>query len=160
MVLIVLGLVATLAGFLVRPEWTPVAASVLRRGGDILTFSTLTWVVAHMVYAPGRITFRRLQGAVVVYLNLATIFALAYGLIWELRPGAFFEPFCPSGRPGGSREPAVFQPHDTDNDRLRRHRPGRPVCPSLPNLESVLGQFYLAITVARLMTLELEDRRR
>jgi hypothetical protein len=24
-----------------------------RRGGDIVTFSTLTWVVSHMVYSPG-----------------------------------------------------------------------------------------------------------
>jgi hypothetical protein len=27
-------------------------------------------------------------------------------------------------------------------------------------LEAVVGQFYLAITVARLVTLELQDRRR
>lgn len=59
---------------------------MLRRGGDILTFSALTWVVAHAVYAPGRITFRRLQGAIVLYLNFATIFASAYALIWELSP--------------------------------------------------------------------------
>jgi hypothetical protein len=30
----------------------------------------------------------------------------------------------------------------------------------LANLESVLGQFFLAITVTRLVTLELQDRRR
>jgi hypothetical protein len=35
-----------------------------------------------------------------------------------------------------------------------------PLARSLANLESVLGQFYLAITVARLVTLELADRRR
>jgi voltage-gated potassium channel Kch len=35
-----------------------------------------------------------------------------------------------------------------------------PFARSLANLESVIGQFYLAITVARLVTLELEDRRR
>jgi hypothetical protein len=35
-----------------------------------------------------------------------------------------------------------------------------PFASSLANLESVLGQFYLAITVARLVTLELADRRR
>jgi hypothetical protein len=34
-----------------------------------------------------------------------------------------------------------------------------PFARSLANLESVFGQFYLAITVARLVTLELEDRR-
>ena len=35
-----------------------------------------------------------------------------------------------------------------------------PFARSLANLELVIGQFYLAITVARLVTLELEDRRR
>ena len=35
-----------------------------------------------------------------------------------------------------------------------------PLARSLANLESVIGQFYLAITVARLVTLELENRRR
>src|SRR5207302_1250587 len=35
-----------------------------------------------------------------------------------------------------------------------------PFARSLANLESVIGQFYLAITVARLVTLELADRHR
>ena len=35
-----------------------------------------------------------------------------------------------------------------------------PLARSLANLESVIGVFYVAITVARLVTLELEDRRR
>ena len=38
--------------------------------------------------------------------------------------------------------------------------PVEPFARSLANLESVLGLFYLAITVARLVTLEVEDRRR
>jgi hypothetical protein len=38
--------------------------------------------------------------------------------------------------------------------------PVDPFARSLANFESVLGQFYLAITVARLVTLELEDRSR
>ena len=37
--------------------------------------------------------------------------------------------------------------------------PLNPFARSLANLESVIGPFYLAITVARLVTLELEDRR-
>ena len=39
---ILLGLAAILAGVWPGPEWSPLAASVLRRGGDILTFSALT----------------------------------------------------------------------------------------------------------------------
>jgi hypothetical protein len=35
-----------------------------------------------------------------------------------------------------------------------------PFARSLDNLAAVVGQFYLAITVARLVTLELQDRRR
>ena len=78
---ILLGLAATGAGFLFGQVWSPVTAGVVRRGGNILVFSALTWVVAHAVYAPGRITSRRLQGAAVVYLNLALIFASAFSLL-------------------------------------------------------------------------------
>jgi hypothetical protein len=55
--------------------------------------------IAHAVYAPGRVTSHRLQGAVVLYLSLATIFALAYGLIWELSPGAFANLHARAGSP-------------------------------------------------------------
>ena len=88
-ILILLGLAAIAANFLLSGGLSPVVTAVLHRSGDILAFSALTWVVAHAVYAPGRITFRRLQGAIVLYLSLATIFASAYALIWELSPGAF-----------------------------------------------------------------------
>jgi hypothetical protein len=74
---ILLGLAAVATSFLLGGVLSPVSIIVLRRGGDILTFSTLSWVIGHAVYAPGRITFHRLQGAVVLYLSLATIFASA-----------------------------------------------------------------------------------
>jgi hypothetical protein len=35
-----------------------------------------------------------------------------------------------------------------------------PFACSLANFKSVVGQFFIAITVVRLVTLELEDRRR
>ena len=85
-VTILLGLAAAAASFALGREWSPITASVLNHGGFILAFSALIWVVAHALYAPGRITFHRLQGAVVVYLSLATIFANAFGLVWQLIP--------------------------------------------------------------------------
>jgi hypothetical protein len=102
-VAIVLGLAATLASFSLGPETSSVTASVLRRGGSILTFSALTWVVVQAVYAPGRITFRRLQGPVVLYLNLATIFASVFGLIWNLNPTAFVNLPASTGGPDEPR---------------------------------------------------------
>jgi hypothetical protein len=86
---ILLGLATIAASIALGGEWSSVSASVLNRSGIILVFSALTWVVAHAVYAPGRITFHRLQGAVVVYLSLAMIFAAAFSLVWELIPGTF-----------------------------------------------------------------------
>ena len=82
-VVILLGLAATVASFLPTGEWLPVSDTMARHGGEMLTFSALIWVVAHAVYAPGRITFHRLQGAIVLYLSFAMIFAATYGLIWE-----------------------------------------------------------------------------
>ena len=89
---ILLGLAAILAAVSLGSKSPPPIASTLRRGGDILTFLALSWVVSHAVYAPGRITFHRLQGAAVLYLNVAIIFAAAFTLIWELSPAAFSSP--------------------------------------------------------------------
>ena len=157
---ILLGLAAMLAGISLGSEWPPVAARVLQRCGDILTFSALTWVVAHAVYAPGRITLQRLQGAVVVYLNAATIFAAAFSLIWELNPAAFG---IPAAAADDLRELATMLYFSLTTLTTTGYGDIVPVDPfarSLANREAVIGPFYLAITIARLVTLEMEDRRR
>ena len=159
-ILILLGLAATAASFLISAEWSPVSTTVLRRGGEILAFSALTWVVAHAVYAPGRITFRRLQGAAVIYLNLATIFASAYGLIWELSPGAFVNLVTPAGDPQEVATMLYFSLTTLTTTGYGDIVAVDPFARSLANLESVLGQFFLAITVTRLVTMELADRHR
>ena len=61
-----LGLAAIATSVLPGQEWSPLEITMLRRGGDVLAFSALTWVVAHAVYARGRITSPRLQGAAVI----------------------------------------------------------------------------------------------
>ncbi len=157
---IALGLAAMLADLLLSSEASPVMASVLERGGNIVLFSALTWVVAHAVYAPGRITFRRLQGAVVVYLNLATIFASAYRLIWELNPAAFTNLPAEANGSGGLAAMLYFSFTTLTTTGYGDIVAILPLARSLANLESVIGQLYLAVTVARLVTLELEDRRR
>ena len=98
-IFILLGLAVIAASILHSGEWSPVSAPALRREGDILVFCALIWEVAHAVYADGPITSYRLQGAVVLYLSLATVFAAAYGLIWELNPSAFVYLLAPVGSP-------------------------------------------------------------
>ena len=157
---IVLGLIATFASSLLGPEWAPVAASFLRHGGNILTFSALTWVVLHAVYAPGRITSHRLQGAAVLYLNLAVICASAFSLIWEMSPTAFATLAAPRGGPAEFATMLYFSLTTLTTAGYGDIVPVDPFARSLANLESVLGPFYIAITIARLVTLEVEDRRR
>ena len=114
----------------------------------------------HAVYAPGRITSRRLQGAVVVYLNLALIFASVFSLIWELRPASFNNLSLADGVPAELDTMMYFSLTTLTTTGYGDIVPVDPFARSLANLESVLGQFYLAITVARLVTLEIEGRRR
>ena len=159
-VVIVLGFAATLISEPLGPEQAPLIVEALRHGGTIVTFSALTWVVLHAVYAPGRITLQRLQGAAVVYLNLATIFASAYAMIWDLSPTAFANLPASTGNPGEFAAMLYFSLTTLTTTGYGDIVPVDPFARSLANLESVLGQFYLAITVARLVTLEMADRRR
>jgi voltage-gated potassium channel Kch len=157
-VLIALGIAAILAGRQFGPQWPPAAESALRHGGAMLTLSSLTWVVLHAVFAPGRITYHRLQGAVIVYLNLAMIFASAFSLIWDLSPGAFTLP-GPTGGAGELATMLYFSLTTLTTTGYGDIVPIDPFARSLANLESMIGVFYVAITIARLVTLELADRR-
>jgi hypothetical protein len=159
-ILILLGLAAIIASFVINPEASPTSVIILRRGGDILTFASLTWVVGHAVYAPGRITLRRLQGAIVMYLNFASIFAAAYGLIWELSPGAFANLVVQGGGPEETGSMLYFSFTTLTTTGYGDIVAVDPFARSLANFESVLGQFFIAITVARLVTMELADRHR
>jgi hypothetical protein len=159
-VFILLGLSAAATGFAFGREWSPITASVLDHGGFMVAFLALTWVVAHALYAPGRITFHRLQGAIVVYLSLATIFANAFGLVWQLVPDAFAN-LAPAAA-GASEFTTMlyFSLATLTTTGYGDIVPLNPFARSLANLESVIGSFYLSITVARLVTMELADRRR
>ncbi|HEY3912289.1 MAG TPA: potassium channel family protein [Stellaceae bacterium] len=160
LLVILVGLGATFASVWLRPDLPTVAESLLSRGGSIMTFSALSWDVAHAVYAPGRITFQRLQGAFVLYLNRGTIFASAFHLIWDLSPGAFTNVGTPARGPSEIALMLYFSFTTLTSTGFGDIVPVNPFARSLANLEAVLGQLYLATTVARLVTLELADRRR
>jgi len=159
-IMILIGFAAIGASFLLNREWSPVSITVIRHGGGILTFSALTWVLAHAVYAPGRVTFHRLQGAMVIYLTLAMIFASAYGLILELNPDAFINLVASEADPKEVAVMLYFSLTTLTTTGYGDIVAVDPLARSLANLESVIGQFFLAITVARLVTMELQDRLR
>jgi Ion channel len=148
------------ASFVFGAGWPRPAADAVRRVGDMIAWSALVWVVGHAVYAPGRITTHRLQGAVVVYLAAAMIFASAYGLISELTPGAFADLHAALGGEAETEELLYFSIATLTTTGYGDIVAIDPFARSLANFESVLGVFYIGITVARLVTLEIADRRR
>jgi Ion channel len=159
-VLILFGAGAASASLLFGGEWQPAVAVIARRAGDIVAFAALAWVTGAAVYAPGRITSHRLQGAVVVYLSVALVFAAAYGLIWELSPHAFANLKVSAGGDAETAALLYFSLTTLTTTGYGDIVAVDPFARSLANLEAVLGVFYLAITVSRLVTLQLADRRR
>ena len=151
---ILLGLAATLASLAFRPEWSPVVPP-RRQHAHVLGADQCGSALS---LCP-RITSRRLQGAPVVYLNLATIFASAYSLLWGLNPTAFTNLPTATGGPGELAIMLYFSITTLTTTGYGDIVAVDPFARSLANLESVLGQFYLGITVARLVILELEHRR-
>jgi hypothetical protein len=92
--------------------------------------------------------------------RVATILASAYGLIWELMPGAFGNPQASTiGDDAEAAALTYFSLTTLTTTGYGDVVAVDPIVRSLANLEAVIGVFYVAITVARLVTLELEDRR-
>ena len=149
---IVLAIAIMSATLWLGADLLPISPVTLSHGGSI-------WVVAHAVFAPGRITAQRVQGAVIVYLNLAMIFASTYRVVGELNPKAFNNALATSG---SSELGAMlyFSLVTLTTTGYGDITPVDPFARGLANLEAVIGQFYLAITVARLIALEIADRRR
>jgi len=156
---ILVGFAALLAGLSLDVGSSPIPPRVLHWAGDIVTFLALIWVAGHAVYAPGRITFHRLQGAAVLYLNIAIIFATAFSLIWEFNPAAFAGVSTARDDLAEFATMLYFSLTSLTTTGYGDIAPLDPFARSLANLESAIGVFYIAITVARLVTLELEDRR-
>jgi hypothetical protein len=120
---------------------------------------TLAVVVARTVFGQGHISFHRIVGAVLLYLLIALAFVSLFMLVGLQIPNAF--------------NGLVFE----DNQKLASNLiyfsfvtltstgygdiyPVHPVARSLCNLETIIGQLYPATLLARLVTLELEGRRR
>jgi hypothetical protein len=49
----------------------------------------LLWVVARAVFAPGRITYHRIVGAILLYLTIGVVFVGLFATIGLLVPGSF-----------------------------------------------------------------------
>ncbi len=125
----------------------------------LILLVALTVVLGIAVFGPGRVTIHRILGAIAIYLNTAAAFALAYRVIDTLGPAAF------TSGGAGSQDHAIpaliyFSFATLTTSGYGDIVPLDPFARSLANLEAVIGQLFPATLLARLITLELETRRR
>ncbi len=160
---IALTFAAALAGSAVVVRWThrAIASRDLASLDALLALVTLgvfAAVVLIQTFREGPITIHRIQGAVSVYLLLGLMWTVAYELIANVRPGAFRFPEGVSGN-----DPAVFGYFSFVTLTTVGYgdvTPADPIARSAAMLEAVVGQLFPAILIARLVSMELESRRR
>ena len=118
----------------------------------------LIFVVGRTVFAPGRVNYHRIVGAILVYLSIAATFVALFTFVGLLIPKAFsgmrFE-----DSPALASEVIYFSFVTLTSTGYGDIFPVHPVARSLCNFETILGQLYPATLLARLVSLEIEGRR-
>lgn len=130
--------------------WVVPMPEPLVQGMGLLSLLLFLAVVLGQTLRSGPITYHRLNGAVAAYLLFGLIFAHAYSLVALVRPGAFSGPVSPTD---GPRAFFYFSFVTLTTVGYGDVLPVHPAARALANLESVTGTLYVAITLARLVSL-------
>jgi hypothetical protein len=156
LMLIAVGMAGMGAAFRLKTPSIP--DTYLFSGAWLILGITLGWVVARAVFARGRVTFHRIVGAVLLYLTIAVTFVALFTFVGLLVPNAFsglsFE-----DNPALASRLIYFSFVTLTSTGYGDIVPIDPVARSLCNVEMIIGQLYPATLLARLVTLELADRR-
>jgi Ion channel len=157
--LVVVAVILSPAGAFVLADHPSLLTELLNAGGRLLGLGALSWVIARAVFASGRVTVHRVQGAVVLYLNFALFFFVLYRLIDALLAHGFTGLPAPGTENGTGAALLYFSFTTLTTAGFGDITPVHPLARNLANLESVIGQLFPATLLARLVSLELEHRR-
>ena len=115
----------------------------------------LSVVVARAVFAPGRVTYHRVVGAVLLYLIIGLTFVALYGFVALATPEAFTNFPALHGDFAHAGNLIYFSFVTLTTTGYGDIAPLHPYARSLANVEAIIGQIYPATLLARLVTLEL-----
>ena len=124
----------------------------------LILSATLAWIVARNVFAPGRVTYHRIVGAVFLYLLVAMAFASIYMIIGANNPAAFNGLFV-TDTSDNAAHLIYFSMVTLTTAGYGDIVPVSGFARALSNLESAFGALYPATLIARLVSLEIEGRR-
>jgi voltage-gated potassium channel Kch len=147
------------AGAFVHAEHPSVLTEWLSLVARLLALSALSVVIARATFGPGHVTWHRVQGAIVLYMNFALFFFTLYRFLNTLVPNAF-NGLPQSGAEYGSGAALLYFSFSTlTTVGYGDITPLYPLARNLANLEAVIGQLFPATLLARLVSLEFEHRR-
>ncbi len=156
---VVIAVVLSPAGAFVHAEHPSSFTEWVSLLARLLALSAVSVVIARAVFGPGRVTMHRVQGAIVLYLNIALVFVTLYRFLNTLVPDAFHG-LPPSGSEYGSGAALLYFSFSTlTTVGYGDIYPLYPLARNLANLEAVIGQLFPATLLARLISLEIEYRR-
>jgi len=152
LIIATIGIILLLAVGTFRKEaWV----AVLSDFSIIFYCAVLAWIVLLKTFSEGPITIYRIEGSIVVYLLFGLIFANMYELVFYFYPANSFKGIST----GDIKEFQYFSFVSLTTVGYGDITPGIPLSRSLANLESLLGQLYPAILIARLVSMELSERK-
>jgi hypothetical protein len=150
-IVLVVGLLA--AALILRAHGSyPVLDVCLQAAAWFLIALVIMWVVARAVYEPGRITYHRVVGSVMLYLTIGLMFVALYTLVGALMPDAF-NGLSVAARVSLPSDLVYFSFVTLTTVGYGDIVPVHPVARSLANVEAVIGQLYPATVLARLVSL-------
>jgi len=157
--LVIVAIVLAIFGIVLRADDPSLLTEFLSQGGRLLGLGALSWVIARAVFARGRVSVHRVQGAVILYLNFALFFFVLYQLLDTLSAHAFSGLPAPGTEHGTGAALLYFSFSTLTTAGFGDIAPLNPLARNLANLEAVIGQLFPATLLARLVSLELEHRR-
>ena len=120
-------------------------------GWTLVAILVIAMVLLFQVFRNGPVTHSRIQGAIAVYLLYGVGWAHAYHITELLHPGSF----NPAGAMSTVSDYAYFSFVTLSTLGYGDITPVRPIARSLSVGESLAGQLYLAVLVARLVAMEV-----
>jgi hypothetical protein len=136
--------------FIIEVSFRTVWLQVLTDLFIVLYCIMLGYILLLRTFEKGRITNRRVQGAIIVYLLTGLVFCLLYHSIFLLSPAKAFNGLVGSHR----KEFLYFSQCTLTTNGYGDIIPLTPLARSLSNLEALIGQLYPAVLIARLLSME------
>jgi len=150
-VLLVVGLLAAAVVLRIRGGHVGVDVS-LQATAWLMIALVIIWTVARAVFGPGRITYHRIVGAILLYLTIGLLFVALYTLVGAYAPNAF-SGLTVTARVSLPSDLVYFSFTTLTTLGYGDIMPVHPIARSLSNIEAIIGQVYPATLLARLVSL-------